>query len=289
MAILPGILSLTSGYRPWPYRRLPADVLNIGRQDSRCYSTRRSHSSSSLCFFGLFGAIGKTSLLISYASGGFPRDYHAHQMYQGKAFNLGLWDTAGQEDFDRLRPLGYSNTDVYLICFSVVNPPSYSNVCDKWLQEINHYNTTKTPIVLVGTQIDLRSDQQTLDVLAQKQQQPITYEEGLMMKKKIGAASFAECSVQTMKGVKQVFEEAIRVYIDSQMEKNGSSRKKKKRSSTSKNNQLQHISSSSSSSSSQNHSVNTASSKTTITSISSSSNSNSSSSHHTSPSNCILL
>eukprot|EP01132_Coremiostelium_polycephalum_P009750 gene9750-11975_t len=163
------------------------------------------------------GAIGKTSLFISYASGGFPRDYvptvfdnfSSLYMYQGKPYNLGLFDTAGQEDFDRLRPLGYNDTDVFLVCYSVINPPSYSNVIDKWYVEITHY-TQDVPIVLIGTQIDLRQDKSVLELLALKQQCPITYEEGMMMRKKIGAKAFTECSVLTQKGVKQVFEEAIR-------------------------------------------------------------------------------
>lgn len=52
-------------------------------------------------------------------------------MVDGKVINLGLWDTAGQEDYDRLRPLSYPQTDVFLICFSVVSPPSFENVKGK--------------------------------------------------------------------------------------------------------------------------------------------------------------
>lgn len=52
-------------------------------------------------------------------------------MVDGKTISLGLWDTAGQEDYDRLRPLSYPQTDVFLICFSLVSPPSYENVRTK--------------------------------------------------------------------------------------------------------------------------------------------------------------
>lgn len=52
-------------------------------------------------------------------------------MVDGKPVSLGLWDTAGQEDYDRLRPLSYPQTDVFLICFSVVSPPSFDNVVEK--------------------------------------------------------------------------------------------------------------------------------------------------------------
>lgn len=46
----------------------------------------------------------------------------------GKSVQLALWDTAGQEDYERLRPLAYSKAHVILIGFSVDTPDSLDNV-----------------------------------------------------------------------------------------------------------------------------------------------------------------
>lgn len=136
-------------------------------------------------------------------------NYSARVMVDGKPISLGLWDTAGQEDYDRLRPLSYPQTDVFLICFSIVSPPSFDNVKAKWYPEIEHH-APNIPIILVGTKLDLREDKTTLEALKQKRMEPVSYEQALLVSKEIRAHKYLECSALTQRNLKSVFDEAIR-------------------------------------------------------------------------------
>jgi Ras-related C3 botulinum toxin substrate 1 len=166
------------------------------------------------------GTVGKTCMLISYTTDSFPGEYvptvfdnySAPMVCDGVPVSLGLWDTAGQEDYDRLRPLSYPQTDVFLICFSVVSPSSFENVTSKWCPEIKHH-CADAPILLVGTKIDLREDKEALQALADSGQSPIKREQGQKLSNKIRAVKYLECSALTQRGLKQVFDEATRAVL----------------------------------------------------------------------------
>lgn len=121
-------------------------------------------------------------------------------------YTLGLFDTAGQEDYDRLRPLSYPQTDVFLICFSVMSPASFENVKEKWNPEVNHH-CPGVPCIIVGTQIDLREDPTLLEKLARQKQKPIEFQQGDKLARELGAVKYVECSALTQKGLKNVFDE----------------------------------------------------------------------------------
>ncbi|XP_063163005.1 rho-related GTP-binding protein RhoU isoform X2 [Candoia aspera] len=166
------------------------------------------------------GAVGKTSLVVSYTTNGYPTEYiptafdnfSAVVSVDGRPVRLQLCDTAGQDEFDKLRPLCYTNTDIFLLCFSVVSPSSFQNVTEKWVPEIRCH-CPKAPIILVGTQSDLREDVKVLIELDKCKEKPVTEEAARLCAEEIKAASYIECSALTQKNLKEVFDAAIRAVV----------------------------------------------------------------------------
>ncbi|KAF4612556.1 hypothetical protein D9613_012732 [Agrocybe pediades] len=107
-------------------------------------------------------------------------NYVADVEVDGKHVELALWDTAGQEDYDRLRPLSYPDSHVILICFAVDSPDSLDNVQEKWISEVMHF-CAGLPIILVGCKKDLRRDPRVIEELRKTSQRPVTPEEMMVM------------------------------------------------------------------------------------------------------------
>ncbi|KAI9279905.1 Rho1 GTPase [Umbelopsis sp. AD052] len=161
------------------------------------------------------GGCGKTSLLVVYQKQQFPVKYvptvfenyiSVVHLDNGKSVELALWDTAGQEDYDRLRPLSYPETDVVLICFAIDQPTSFSNIQDRWLPEVVHF-CEKIPLILVGMKIDLRKNDKRISELNAVGHNLISYEEGNHLAREIGAKYF-ECSAMEKINVNGVIESA---------------------------------------------------------------------------------
>lgn len=166
------------------------------------------------------GGVGKTAMLITYTTNSFPGEYiptvfdnyNVDVMAEAMPISLGLWDTAGQEEYDRLRPLSYPETNIFLLCFSLVSQSSYSNVLEKWSPELKHH-CPDAPILLIGTKLDLREDKETTVSMIERNENPISFNDGKKLANKIGAISYVECSALSQKGLKEVFDEAINIVL----------------------------------------------------------------------------
>ncbi|CAG0920009.1 unnamed protein product [Notodromas monacha] len=161
------------------------------------------------------GAVGKTCMLETFAKKKFPTEYvptvfdnfEAKMTVDGQVYKVVLWDTAGQEDYDRLRPLSYPDTKVFLVCFAVNSKDSYDNVIHKWIPELRHH-VPGAKVLLVGTKIDLRIPQRPGETIT-----CMTPKDGNDLKMRINAEKYVECSALTQEGLEGVFQEAMRVVL----------------------------------------------------------------------------
>jgi len=164
------------------------------------------------------GAVGKTSLLIRFAKGEFPEqyiptvfeNYTTKYNFREKDVTLHLWDTAGQEDYDRLRPLSYPGADIILLCFSLVHKDSLESVKEKWHKEIEHF-IPNVPTLMVGTKVDLRDAE--LAKPSGGGLTPITKDQCEKVRADINAQKCMEVSAKAGTNIKEVFEEAVKVVL----------------------------------------------------------------------------
>ena len=178
------------------------------------------------------GGVGKTTLLFRYVRGSYPWDHIPivfeswvdHRVVDGNEVDIELWDVAGSEEYDQLRPLGYHDTNVFVLCFSLNEPSSFTNVKERWYPELSQH-CPRTPILLVGTKEDLRDDPEVVSQLTMRDLSPITYRQGLECARDIGAVKYMECSSLTDKGVQEVFVEAARAALRIREEARQDSRK----------------------------------------------------------------
>ncbi|KAH3767682.1 rho family protein [Pelomyxa schiedti] len=152
---------------------------------------------------------GKTVLLIAFTEHKFPveyvptvfENYNSSVVVDGSPRLVSLWDTAGQEDYDRLRPLSYPDTDAFLLVFSVASRTSFEHIRTKWWPEVVRYDSL-AKYIIVGTMTDLRDTKPEADVVSR--------EEGEQLAKHLMALCYMECSSLLMQGVQEVFMEALR-------------------------------------------------------------------------------
>ncbi|XP_074546039.1 rho-related GTP-binding protein RhoF isoform X1 [Halichoeres trimaculatus] len=180
------------------------------------------------------GGCGKTSLLMVYAKGDFPEKYapSVFEKYNttislgGKEIKLNLYDTAGQEDYDRLRPLSYQEADLVLVCFDVTNPTSFENVMIKWYPEVRHF-CRNTPLILIGCKTDLRKDKECSRKLKAMNLDPITYTQGEETRHQMNAELYLECSAKYQENIDDIFREATKRTLAFRKKQRNHKKKKK--------------------------------------------------------------
>jgi len=108
-----------------------------------------------------------------------------------------------------------------VLCFSLVQPNSFANVKNRWYPELKEYCPT-TPILLVGTKLDLTNDDATMRSLARQSLAPITRDQALRVADELKLEGYVECSGLTQAGVKVVFDEAANLAVGKPLMKDDS-------------------------------------------------------------------
>lgn len=166
------------------------------------------------------GEVGKTTMLHCFTTNKFSEqyiptafdNYAANITVRNKVISLQLWDTAGQTEYDQFRPLSYSNTDIFLVCFCVIDRGSFADVKRKWIPEIIKTMGKDKLYFIIGTKSDLR---ETTDSSEQ-----VTPEEAKALCKDMGGVKYIECSSKSGLKIKDIFTDAASEVLDYRANKN---------------------------------------------------------------------
>jgi len=182
--------------------------------------------------------VGKTCMVMSYVNNSFPTDdvpgvfdeKPSPITVEGKELTVSIRDTRGGEDYERITAMAFGGMDVFLLCFSVTNRKSFTDITEKWNDGTNkvknimniprptpmsplHYVPDGTPLLLVALKID-------------DDDRKVTTEEGQAAARQIHAVKYLECSSLTRRGLKEVFDQAILAAMAAGGGKKGKGKKK---------------------------------------------------------------
>jgi len=161
--------------------------------------------------------IGKTCSLIMFSEGVFPFEYiptlgglyELSKAVGSQTYNLQLWDSAGQCDYDRLRPLCYPDTHVFLMQFSCSDEMSFFETYYKWIPEVRHH-VVNPVIVMMLNKVDLRTNR--LSFFCENLTFPIESEEGEAMARNLGCVTYLETSAMKNIGLDDWTEVIVKSY-----------------------------------------------------------------------------
>jgi cell division control protein 42 len=162
------------------------------------------------------GAVCKTCLLMAYKNHEIPSGYvptifdnHVVQMrVHNKDVTLQLWDSAGQEEFENIRVLSYTNKDVFAICFSLVNLASLVKIQSMWLPGLKRH-IQNPRFILVGTKKNLRENKAVRLKLSHDCMRPVLTSEGQAKAAEMKAYGYVECAAMQQDRINEVFDLAL--------------------------------------------------------------------------------
>lgn len=155
------------------------------------------------------GAVGKTCLLHSFTDKSFSNFYQPtiydkesiDMILDGQKYTIQLHDTAGQEEYDKIRQQFYKRADCFLLCYCIDNNVSFENAASKWIPEIK--TDPPKPIVLIGTKLDMRKGKSS----------EVSTADGEKLKRSMNANSFVECSAKDGINVQLAVQEGVRACL----------------------------------------------------------------------------